>query len=273
MANFNLTVNGVNVRPQHLVKLDNGVTQEQAMDAAADNGMDEMMLYNQETGEAFMAYGQGMDFSGLDGYQPGDRVHATLDGAQVAIVPFVANANGQAVQLIFDDEINTAGDGASTALSTAGTIGKSVLGMAKDNALQVLGAGVTLGAFARMGGAKIGSAAAQETLKGAAEQIGRAAATQGGKAASQTVGHAASQAIAEAGAAGGRTFLTKAGDFVFGPAKGLTGSAVKGLGKMAKWTAIIGGAAAVVGVGGTAIYGASRSGDATAIESLGKKVH
>lgn len=271
--NFNLTINGVNTNAQHLVKLDNGVTQEQAMDAAADNGMDEIMLYNQETGEAFMAYGQGMNFEGLDGYQPSQRVHATLDGKEVAIVPFVANVNGQAAQLLFDDEINTGGDGASAALSTAGTIGKSVLGMAKDNALEVLGAGVTLGAFARMGGAKIGAAAAQETLKGAAQQIGAAAAQQGGKTASQAVGKAASQAIAQAGTAGGRSFMSRAGDFVFGPAKGLTGQAAKGLGKMAKWTAIIGGAAAVVGVGGTAIYGATRSGDAAAIESLGEKVH
>lgn len=271
--NFNLTINGVNTQAQNLVKLDNGVTQEQAMDAATDNGLDEIMLYDQESGEAFMAYGQGMSFEGLDDYQPGQRVHATLNGKEVAIVPFVANNNGQAVQILFDDEINTAGDGASAAISTAGTIGKSVLGMAKDNALEVLGAGVTLGAFARMGGAKLGAAAAQETLKGAAQQIGSVAAQQGGKTASKAVGQAAAQAIAQAGTAGGRTFMSRAGDFVFGPAKGLTGQAAKGLGKMAKWTAIIGGSAAVIGIGGTAIYGASRSGDATSIESLGKKVN
>ncbi|MBF2053628.1 MAG: hypothetical protein IGS03_09220 [Candidatus Sericytochromatia bacterium] len=230
MGNINMMVNGVDIRAQHLVKLDQGVTQEQAMAAAADNGLDEIMVYDPESGEAYMAYGQGMDFGGLDGYQSGDRVHATLDGKSVAIVPFVAKAaGGQSVQLLYDDEINTSADGAKAALQTTKNIGGAVLGMAKDNALEIAGAGITLGAFARMGGAK----------------------------------------IAETGS---QSFLSKAGTFVFGPAKGLTADAAKGFGKVAKWGAIIGAGAVVVGTAGTAIYGGTRSSNAGSIESLGTKV-
>lgn len=229
MGNINLMVNGVDVRAQNMVRLDQGVTQEQAMAAAADNGLDEIMVYDPESGEAYMAYGQGMDFGGLDGYQSGDRVHATLNGKSVAIVPFVAKGpGGQAVQLLYDDEINTAADGAKAALNTTKNIGGTVLGMAKDNALEIAGAGITLGAFARMGGAKVAETTSQ-------------------------------------------SFLGKAGTFVFGPAKGLTADAAKGFGKVAKWGAIIGAGAVVVGTAGTAVYGGTRSGNAAAIESLGDR--
>ncbi|PKL78312.1 MAG: hypothetical protein CVV27_03515 [Candidatus Melainabacteria bacterium HGW-Melainabacteria-1] len=226
---MNLMINGVNTNAQHFVKLDKGVTQEQAMDAAKDNNLDEIMVYDQDSGEAYMAYGQGMNFNGLDGYQAGDRVHATLNGKQVAIVPFVANVNGQTAQLIYDDEINTAKDGASTAVGVAKNVGVKVLGMAKDNALEIVGAGMTLGAFARMGGAKVASTA-------------------------------------------GESFLSKAGTWAFGPAKEMTGQAMKGFGKVAKWGGIIAAGAAVVGVGGTAIYGATRSGNSTSIDQLGQKI-
>lgn len=229
MGNMNLMINGVNTNAQHFVKLDKGVTQEQAMDAAKDNNLDEIMVYDQDSGEAYMAYGQGMNFNGLDGYQAGDRVHATLNGKQVAIVPFVANVNGQTAQLIYDDEINTAKDGASTAVGVAKNVGVKVLGMAKDNALEIVGAGMTLGAFARMGGAKVASTA-------------------------------------------GESFLSKAGTWAFGPAKEMTGQAMKGFGKVAKWGGIIAAGAAVVGVGGTAIYGATRSGNSTSIDQLGQKI-
>lgn len=230
IGNVSLMVNGVDVRAQHMVKLDQGVTQEQAMSAAANNGLDEIMVYDPESGEAYMAYGQGMDFGGLDGYQAGDRVHATLDGKSVAIVPFVAKGpGGQTVQLLYDDEINTAGDGARAALQTTKNIGGTVLGMAKDNALEIAGAGVTLGAFARLGGAKVAETSAQ-------------------------------------------TFLGKAGNFVFGSAKGVTMDAAKGFGKVAKWGAIIGAGAVVVGTAGTSIYGATRGSNAGSIESLGSKV-
>lgn len=225
----NLVINGVNVNAQHLIKLNKEVTQEVATEAAKDNNLDEIMVYDEESGEAYMAYGQGMNFGGLDGYQAGDRVTATLDGKKVAIVPFLANIDGQTQQLIYDDEINTAGDGASTALGVAKNVGLKVLGMAKDNALEIVGAGMTLGAFARMGGAKVASTA-------------------------------------------GQSFLSKAGTWAFGPAKEMTGQAMKGFGKVAKWGGIIAAGAAVVGVGGTAIYGATRTGDAKSIDALGTKV-
>jgi len=229
MGNFNLMINGVNTNAQHLVKLDKGVTQEQAMEAAKDNGLDEIMVYDQASGEAFMAYGQGLNFGGLDGYQAGDKVQATLNGKQVAIVPFVANVNGQAAQLIFDDEINSAKDGAGTALTVGKNVGLKVLGMAKDNALEIVGAGMTLGMFARMGGAKVASTA-------------------------------------------GQSFLSKAGTWMFGPAKDLTVQAGKGFGKVAKWGGIIAAGAAVVGVAGTTIYGAARDGNSTSIDKLGQKI-
>lgn len=230
MGSFNLMINGVNTNAQHLIKLDNGVTQEQAMDAAKDNGLDEIMVYDQNSGEAFMAYGQGLDFHGLDGYQSGDKVHATLNGKPVAIVPFVANVNGQTAQVIYDNEINSAKDGAGTAVDVAKNVGLKVLGMAKDNGLEIVGAGMTLGMFARMGGAKVASTA-------------------------------------------GESFLSKAGTWAFGPAKELTGQAAKGFGKVAKWGSIAVAGAAVVGVAGTTIYGATRSGNSNAIDQLGKKIN
>jgi len=229
MGSFNLMINGVNTNAQHLIKVDKGVTQEQAMDAAKDNGLDEIMVYDQESGEAFMAYGQGLDFHGLDGYQSGDKVHATLDGRPVAIVPFLANVNGQTAQIIYDDEINSAKDGAGTALSVTKNVGLKVLGMAKDNGLQIVGAGMTLGMFARMGGAKVASTA-------------------------------------------GESLLSKAGTWAFGPAKDLTVQAGKGFGKVAKWGSIAVAGAAVVGVAGTTIYGATRKSNAASIDALGKKV-
>lgn len=225
----NLMINGVNVNAQHLIKLDKGVNQTQAMDAARDNGLDEIMVVDQEAGEAYMAYGQGLNFSGFDGYQEGQQVLATLDGKRVAVVPFVAEINGQIVAPTFDDEINSAGDGASEALGVAKNVGLKVLGMAKDNAIEIVGAGMTLGAMARMGGAKVATTA-------------------------------------------GQGIMSKAGTWAFGPAKELTGQAMKGFGKVAKWGGIIAGTAAVVGVGGTAIYGATRSGNAAAIEQLGTKL-
>lgn len=225
----NLMINGVNVNAQHMIKLDASVSQKQALDAAKDNGIDEIMVLNQETGEAYLAYGQGMNFGGLDGYQPGQQVLATLDGKRVAVVPFVSEINGQMVQLTHDDEVNTAGDGVAEAWNITKNVGGKVIGMAKDNALEIVGAGMTLGAMARMGGAKVASTA-------------------------------------------GQSFLSKAGTWAFGPAKELTGQAMKGFGKVAKWGAIIGAGAAVVGVSGAAIYGGTRKGDATALEQLGTKV-
>lgn len=230
MANFNLNINGVNVNAQNVVKLDRGVTQEQATVAAQNNGMDEIMVYDQESGEAYMAYGQGLNFSGLDGYQPGQRVQATLGGKEVAIVPFVSNQGGQAVQLIYDDELNTAGEGAKTALGVAKNVGLSVLGMAKDNALETIG-GVSTASYLAVAG-------------GAAK-------------------------AAPASSIGGKVMN------FFVPAQlgqDLLKGAGKGAAKYGKYAAIAVGVGAAVGIGGTAIYGGTRGGDAKALEQLGTKV-
>lgn len=164
MGNMNLIVNGVNTNATRVVKLQDGVTQEQVQGAAKENGLDEIMVLDQDSGEAYMAYGSNMNFAGLDGYQAGDRLNATLNGKHVALVPFVTTANGQTSSLLYDDELNSARDGSNTALTATKNVGLKVLGMAKDNALEIASAGMTLGAFARMGGAKVTSTAGQSFL-------------------------------------------------------------------------------------------------------------
>ena len=162
MGGFNLTINGVNTNASNLIKIDKNVQQKQATEAATDNGLDEIMVYDEANGEAYMAYGQGMNFGGLDGYQDGNRVLATLNGKQVAIVPFVKEGgNGEVIKPLFDDEVNTAGDGTGLAWTVTKNVGGKVLGFAKDNALEIAGAGMTLGTFARLGGAKVASTAGQ----------------------------------------------------------------------------------------------------------------
>jgi len=223
----NLMINGVNTNAQHLIKLDHGVTQEQAMAAAANNGIDEIMVYDESSGEAYMAYGQGMNFGGLDGYQAGDKVTATLNGKNVAIVPFVANVNGQTVQLLYDDEVNTAGDGVGKAWDTTKNIGGTVLGMAKDNALEIVGAGVTLGWMARMGGAKVAETGAQTFL-------GKAGTLAFGPAKDLTVSAAKGFGkVAKWGAiiGAGTAVVGTAGMAVYGGTRGANPAAIEALGK------------------------------------------
>ncbi len=161
MGNMNLVINGVNTNASRFVKIDKeSVTQDQVQAAAKDNGLDEIMVMDQESGQAYIAYGTDMNFSGLDGYQAGDRVNATLNGKQVALVPFV----NQTTSLLYDDEMNSARDGSNTAISVTKNVGLKVFGMAKDNALEIASAGMTLGAFARMGGAKVTTTAGQSFM-------------------------------------------------------------------------------------------------------------
>ena len=271
-AKPNILINGVNTDASSMVKLDASVSQSQVIAAAADNNTDEVMLHDPTTGDYFMAYGQDMNFGGLDGYQPGQQVSVLVNGKQMEIIPFMDENTG--TQLLFDDELNSASDGATEAVGMIKTLGKKAVGMTVENGWGIVTAGMTLGMMAKLGGAKMGQAATQEALKSAAATFGAAIAKEGGEEASKAFGKIAAQKIAEAGATtGSKTFMSKAGDFLFGPAKGLTGDAMKGFGKTAKWTAIVAGTAAVVGVGGTAIYGATREADTRAIEQLGQKIY
>ncbi len=268
----NILVNGVGLQASNMIKLDASVSQSQVIAAAGDNNTDEIMLHDPTSGEYFMAYGQDMDFGGLDGYQPGQQVSVLMNGKQMEIIPFMDENTG--TQLLFDDELNSASDGATEALGFAKDFGQKAIGMTVDNAAGAATALMTVGALARLGGAKMGQAATQEALKSAAASFGATIAKEGGEEAAKAFGQAAAKTIAEAGTTtGSKSFMSRAGSFLFGPAQGLAPDVARGVGKTAKWTGIVLGTAAVVGIGGTAIYGATRESDTSAIEQLGQKVY
>lgn len=151
MGNF--TVNGVNTRMQHLRQLQDGVTLEQVQKALQKDGNDAVVF--EQNGNAYIGYGENMDFSSLKNVAPGQKVTATFKGQAAHLV-------------LFENEVNSATEGALEALR----IGKNaVVGGAKmfaNQGIQVIGAGMTLGAFARLGGARVVGAAGDGLLGKAA---------------------------------------------------------------------------------------------------------
>lgn len=151
MGNF--TINGVNTGVKQIRQLQDGVTLEQVQQAVKDDGNDSVVF--EQDGKAFIGYGDAMDFSSLKGLMPGAKVNATY--------------NSQAAHVVmFENEVNSASEGVLEALN----IGKKALvGGAKmltNQGIQIVGAGMTLGAFARMGGAKVVSTTGQSLFNKAA---------------------------------------------------------------------------------------------------------
>lgn len=245
-GNPNLIINGVNTGAQNVREITEGVTLEQIQQAIDGDGYDSL-VYEQD-GKAYIAWGDNLNFEGLEGLAQGDTVNAKSGGKNINLV-------------LFENEVNSASEGVGQAweLGKKGVVGGGKMFL--DQGVQIVGAGVTLGMFARWGGAKTAQTLAAQTL-------GKAAVTQ---ATSKAVGHVAGQAIAESATVGSKSLFSKAGTWLFGPAQPLTGSAMKGLAKAGKWAAI--GAVVVAGVGtaGLAIYGGNRSHDVSGIDSITKK--
>lgn len=147
----NLIVNGVNVRAQYIRELQEGVTQEQLARAIDGDGYDSLVYKDPENGKFYIAYGDNMDFSSLQNRGPGDRTHATLNGRVIEVK-------------LFENEVNSAGEGALEALKLGKTVAIGAGKMAINNGIEIVGAGMTLGMFARMGGAKVASTAGQSFL-------------------------------------------------------------------------------------------------------------
>jgi len=147
----NLTVNGVNVNAMHIRELQEGVNQNQLAQAIDGDGLDSLVYKDPENGKFYIAYGDNMDFSSLQNRGPGDRTHATL--------------NGKAVEVkLFENEVNNFGEGAMEALKLGKTVAVGAGKFAANNGLEIVGAGMTLGMFARMGGAKVASTAGQSFM-------------------------------------------------------------------------------------------------------------
>ncbi|MBT9546994.1 MAG: hypothetical protein IV090_16510 [Candidatus Sericytochromatia bacterium] len=147
----NLTVNGVNVNAMHIRELQEGVNQNQLAKAIDGDGLDSLVYKDPENGKFYIAYGDNMDFSSLQNRGPGDRTHATL--------------NGKAVEVkLFENEVNNFGEGAMEALKLGKTVAVGAGKFAANNGLEIVGAGMTLGMFARMGGAKVASTAGQSFM-------------------------------------------------------------------------------------------------------------
>lgn len=110
MGNINLVINGVNTNAQSVVKLEQGITQAQVNKRVKSNDLDEIMVYDEQAGEVYLASGKDMNFRGLDKYLAGDRhnINAVLNGKPVLVVPFVDSYAG--TMQIFDDENNSPKD-------------------------------------------------------------------------------------------------------------------------------------------------------------------
>lgn len=147
----NMIVNGVNVNAKYIRELQEGVTQEQLAKAIDGDGFDSLVYKDPENGKFFIAYGDNMDFSSLQNRGPGDRTHATL--------------NGKAIEVkLFENEVNSAEEGAMEALKLGKSVAIGAGKMALNNGVEIVGAGMTLGMFARMGGAKVASTAGESFL-------------------------------------------------------------------------------------------------------------
>lgn len=142
-------VNGVNAGVQHVRELQEGVTLEQVQKAIDGDGFDSLIY--EQNGKAYIAYGDALDLSSLKNITPGDKTLATLNGEKVNLV-------------LFENEVNSASEGLDRAWEYGKKIGIGAGKFVGNNGLEILGAGMTLGAFARMGGAKVASTAGQSIL-------------------------------------------------------------------------------------------------------------
>lgn len=279
---MNFTVNGQTFQAQNVRELQQGVQMDQVLDATFNDGHDSIIF--EQDGKEYIAWGDEVELSeftklaGTDLYQManvnamqagGEAKYNTLINQNVALAPVdkvQGIYNGKAINvIILENEVNSAGEGAGRAWDAAKAGGKWLGKTAVSEGWKIAGAGMTLGMFARWGGATSTSA-----LSAAAQQIGTAAAAQGGKAASQVVGTAASQAIAKASSSAGSGLLNRAGSWAFGPAKDITFQAGKGFGKAAKYVAIGAAAVAVVGTTTSVIHGGNRSQDDSGMKAITK---
>jgi hypothetical protein len=142
----NFTVNGVNTGVKNIRELQEGVTLEQIQQAIDGDGYDSMVF--EQDGKAYIAYGDNMNFSGLEKLGPGDKINANLNGRTVNLV-------------LFENEVNSASEGVGQAWDYAKKVGTGAGKYAANNGLEIVGAGMTLGMFARLGGAKTASTAGQ----------------------------------------------------------------------------------------------------------------
>ncbi len=147
----NLMVNGVNVNAQYIRELKEGVTQNQLASAIDGDGFDSLVYKDPTDNKFYVAYGDNMDFSSLQNRGAGDRTHATL--------------NGKAIEVkLFENEVNSASEGALEALKVGKNVAVGAGKMAMNNGVEIVGAGMTLGMFARLGGAKVASTTGQSFL-------------------------------------------------------------------------------------------------------------
>lgn len=194
----NLTVKGIAINPEKVRHLDKDVTLDQLQKVLNKNGLDEVVF--EQDGKAYVAWGRDMNLASFKNLKQGEVPTATYKGKPATV-------------MLFDNEINSAKEGALKALDIAKDVAIGSGKFVFNQGITIITGGITLGSFAAL--AKVGTSAAS-----------------------------------------------------FAAAKTLTITALQGLGKAGLWGIVIVGAAAAVGTGGMAVYGAVRKSDATGIMNI-----
>jgi len=131
----NLTVKGVAINPERVRLLDKEVKLEQLQKVIEKNGVDEVLF--EQDGKAYLAWGRDMNLAGFKNLKQGEVPTATYKGKEATI-------------MLFDNEINSAKEGALKALDIAKDV---ALGSGKfmlNQGITIVSGGLALGSFAAM---------------------------------------------------------------------------------------------------------------------------
>lgn len=157
-----IRINGVNINAQNVREIKQGISLEQVQKSIKDDGYDSIVF--EKDNKAYIAWGDSMNFDGLKNLKHGSIPTTKLNGKDVNLI-------------LFENEINSAGEGALTALDNMKDI---VIGggtLFVKQGIGIVGGALTLGGFASLakGVGTSGAIAMTKPLLGAAVKgLGRA---------------------------------------------------------------------------------------------------
>ena len=131
-----IKVNGMDVKAETVRTLNKNVTLPDLNEAIEKNGLDEIVVKDPQTNKTYVAWGQDMNLDSLKNLQNGYVPTVTINGKKAEII-------------LFDNEINSAKEGAQKALGLSKNLAISAGKLIADGGSYLTTAKTASGAFVK----------------------------------------------------------------------------------------------------------------------------